>query len=123
MTGVQEMTKNTHKVYSLSMCLTERDKQCREVFTTVQEPNDDWLTTSEVINSTVPSQASSMANIFVLYCEKVIHIVQQTLLKMSTNPHIYTFSMHALSQAHYKYFVKDCLYDTLYLEGILNVVD
>ena len=42
---------------------------------------------------------------------------------MSQNPQTYTFALQTLSQNHYKFFVKDCLYDTLYMQGMLNEVD
>ena len=55
--------------------------------------------------------------------EKLIHIISQTLQKMHQNPATYTFSLKTLSQAHYKFFLKDCLYDTLYVQGMLNQID
>ena len=42
---------------------------------------------------------------------------------MNSNPQLYTFSIQTLSQSQYKYFLKDCLYDILYTQGILNQVD
>jgi len=69
------------------------------------------------------TQAASMANIFNLYTEKVFHIIKQTLQKMHQNPQTYTFALQTLASNHYKFFAKDCLYDTLYMEGMLNVID
>ena len=75
MAGVSEMTKSTQQVYALSVCLSKRDPQCKSVFQTVQE-----------IDKEQQTQASSMANIFNLYVDKVVSIVTQTLQKMSANP-------------------------------------
>jgi hypothetical protein len=61
-----------------------------------------------------------MANIFNLYSDKLIHIITQTLQKMLQNPQTYTYALNAMSQAHFKFFVKECMYETLYLQGMLN---
>mmetsp|Transcript_3754 Transcript_3754/g.6405 ORF Transcript_3754/g.6405 Transcript_3754/m.6405 type:complete len:211 (-) Transcript_3754:676-1308(-) len=66
------------------------------------------------------SERQSMGKIFALYCQKLFHIVNQTIQKMEQNPQSYTFALQTLSQANYKYFVKDCLHDQLYLKGILE---
>jgi hypothetical protein len=64
-----------------------------------------------------------MANIFNLYCEKLFHIIRQTLQKMDQNPQSYTFAIQTLSGNMYKFLVKDCLHDTLYTQAMLDVVD
>lgn len=64
-----------------------------------------------------------MANILNLYAEKLVHIIKQTLQKMHQNPQTYTFALQTLSQNQFKFFVKDCLYDTLYTQGMLNSMD
>ena len=38
--GVGEMTKFTQKVYMLSVCLNERDPQCKSVYQTVYEQDE-----------------------------------------------------------------------------------
>ena len=42
---------------------------------------------------------------------------------MEQNPQSYTFALQTLSGNMYKFFVKDCLHDKLYKDGILNIVD
>lgn len=123
------MRSSTQKIYTLSKCLQERDPVCDHVFQTVQEFdfssfNYNMLLqgqSEQSINN--QSQASSIANIFVLFSEKLFHIIKQTLEKMSSNSGTYTFALQTLSQSHYKFFVKDCLYDNLYMNGILNHID
>lgn len=42
---------------------------------------------------------------------------------MNQNPASYTFVLQTLSQTHYKFLVKDCFHDRLYINGILNHID
>jgi len=116
--GIEEMTVHTQRMYHLARCLQERDPVCTSVFQTVQEV-DAWQSGS----TQQQTQAASIANIFNLFSEKLFHIIKQTLQKMNQNPASYTFALQTLSQTHYKFFVKDCLYDKLYLQGILNHID
>jgi len=73
--GITEMTKYTQKVYVLSLCLSQRDRQCKDVFKTVQELDGGGQSQGSAPPQYSQTQASSIANIFNLYLEKLIHII------------------------------------------------